>query len=110
MVRLQNEIKYANVELSSNPDIRVDLANSWATVVFNSSPGVASLINGVPVFQMDIRPDYSMYGEVANNNITTLEDPVLHDRQDWLERISMCHWSFDELKDGTAWKFMRNYI
>jgi|TARA_B110000305_G_C19406186_1_gene622885 hypothetical protein len=110
MVRLQNEIKYANVQLSSNPDIRTDLANSWATVVFNSSPGVASLINGVPVFQMDARPNYSMYGEVANTDITALENPTLYDRQDWLESIAMCHWSFDELKDGTAWKFMRNYV
>ena len=62
------------------------------------------------MFQLDTDTNFSMYGEVANINLNNLEDPVLHDRQKWLERISMCHWSFDELKDGTAWKFMRNYI
>lgn len=105
-----HELKYANVEISSNADIRADLKNSWATVVFNSSPGVASLIEGVPVFQMDPDLDYSMYGEVANTDITQIEDPILYDRQEWIERISMCHWSFDELKDGTAWRFMKKYI
>jgi len=105
-----SELKYPNIEISTNDDIRQDLSRAWATVVFNSSPGVASLIEGVPVFQMDPMRDYSMYGEVANTNIEQIEDPILYDRQEWIERISMCHWSFDELRDGTAWKFMRNYV
>lgn len=109
LIRL-NELKYPNVEISQNQDIRQDLKDAWATVVYNSSPGVASLIQGVPVFQMDPQLDYSMYGEVANTNLENIEDPILFDRQEWIERISMCHWSFDELKDGTAWKFMRNYV
>jgi len=110
LVRLKELLIYPNVELSTNPDIRTDLLNAWATVVFNSSPGVASLIQGVPVFQMDPQLNYSMYGEVANTDITQIEDPILYDRQEWIERISMCHWSFDELKDGSAWQFMKNYI
>jgi len=109
-VRLTQEIKYPNVTISGNADIRIDLQNAWATVVFNSSPGVASLINGVPVFQMDNELDFSMYGEVANTDLNKIESPILYDRQEWLERIAMCHWSFDELKDGTAWSYMRKYI
>ena len=59
---------------------------------------------------MDSDLDYSMYGEVANTNIKEIEDPVLYDRQEWIERISMSHWNFEELKDGTAWRFMKNYV
>jgi|TARA_B110000259_G_scaffold179219_1_gene218498 hypothetical protein len=110
MARIAQEIKYPNVEISSNPDIRDDLKNAWASVTFNSSPGVASLIHGVPVFQMDQDLNYSMYSEVANTDLTQIENPILFDRQEWLERIAMCHWSFDELTNGTAWKFMRKYI
>ena len=109
LLRLQ-ELKYPNVEISNNLDIRTDLKNSWATVVFNSSPGVASLIQGVPVFQMDQDLNYSMYSEVANTDLTKIDNPTLFDRQEWLERISMCHWSFDELREGVAWNFMKNYI
>jgi len=109
LIRLK-ELQYPNVIISNNQDIRQDLKNAWATVVYNSSPGVASLIQGVPVFQMDPQLNYSMYGEVANTDLQEIENPILYDRQEWIERISMCHWSFDELKDGTAWKFMRNYV
>lgn len=99
-----------NVTVSTNPNIDQDLENAWATIVYNSSPGVASFIRGVPVFQMDPEPNYSMYGEIANFDISKIEEPALVDRQTWLERISMSHWKFDELKDGTAWRFMRDYV
>lgn len=99
-----------NVTISTNPNIDQDLENAWATIVYNSSPGVASFIRGVPVFQMDPEPNYSMYGEIANFDISKIEEPALVDRQTWLERISMSHWKFDELKDGTAWRFMRDYV
>ena len=59
---------------------------------------------------MDPEPEYSMYGELANFDLSQIEQPVLKDRNNWLERISMCHWKFDELIDGSAWKFMRNYV
>jgi hypothetical protein len=96
----------------SNKDIPIqeDLKNAWATVLFNSSPGVASLIEGVPVFQMDPDKEYSMYSEVANSNLKRLEDPKLFARQEWLERIAMCHWSFDQTASGEAWEFMRQYV
>ena len=90
--------------------IQEDLKNAWATVLFNSSPGVASLIEGVPVFQMDPNKEYSMYGEVANTTLKRLEDPKLYDRQEWLERVAMCHWSFDQTASGEAWEFMRQYV
>ena len=105
------KLNLPNVRVSQpGTTIQQDLANAWATVIYNSSPGVASLIEGVPVFQMDADPDYSMYGEVANFFLENIENPTLHDRQDWLEKISMCHWNFAELKSGEAWDFMRNYV
>ena len=109
--RLYLKLNYPNVTISpEGRHITEDLRNAWATIVYNSSPGVASLIEGVPVFQMDPDPNHSMFSEVANTNLKRIENPKEFDRQPWLERIAMCHWSFDELRDGTAWKFMRNYV
>ena len=105
------KLNLPNVRVSQpGTTIQQDLANAWATVIYNSSPGVASLIEGVPVFQLDADPDYSMYSEVANFFLENIENPTLHDRQDWLEKISMSHWNFAELKSGEAWDFMRNYV
>ena len=32
------------------------------------------------------------------------------ERQEWVEKLSMSHWNFQELSNGSAWKFMRDYV
>jgi hypothetical protein len=90
--------------------IQDDFKNAWATVTYNSSPGVASLIEGIPVFSLDKDPNYSQYSDIANHTLKRIEDPKLHDRQSWVERISMSHWKFSELTSGEAWSFMKTYV
>ncbi len=105
------KINFPNVQISEpGRHIINDLDEAHATVVYNSSPGVASLIQGVPVFQMDPDPECSMYSEIANWDLENIDSPLYNDRQEWLERISMCHWNFEELKSGEAWEFIRNYV
>jgi len=104
------KINHKSVSLSINPDLRDDLRNAWATVVYNSSPSVASIIEGVPAFLTDPQPKHSQSVEVANTDISRIEDPTMIDRQSWIERLSMCHWKFDELKSGEAWQFFKKYI
>jgi hypothetical protein len=104
------KINHKSASLSTNVDLGEDLKNAWATVVYNSSPSVASIIEGVPAFLTDPQPQYSQSAAVANTDISRIEDPVMLDRQAWIERLSMCHWKFDELKSGEAWKFFRKYI
>ncbi len=103
-------INHKNVMLSTNERLVDDLRGAWATVVYNSSPSVASLIEGVPAFLTDPYPQHSQSYEVANCDLSKLENPDLLDRQSWIEKLSMCHWNFDELKSGEAWNFFRRYI
>lgn len=103
-------INHKNVSVSRNDRLVDDLRNSWATVVYNSSPSVASIIEGVPAFLTDPHPENSQSYAVSNIGLDRLEDPLLPDRQSWIEKLSMCHWSFDELKSGEAWRFFRQYI
>jgi hypothetical protein len=104
------KINHKSVSLSTKPNLREDLQNAWATVVYNSSPSVASIIEGIPAFLTDPQPQHSQSFTVANTDISKIEDPLLVDRQPWVERLSMCHWKFDELKSGTAWRFFKRYI
>lgn len=90
--------------------IKEDLVNAWATVLHNSSPAVASAIEGIPVFLTDPHPENSQAAEVSNTNLKRIEDPKIFDRQQWIEKLSMCHWNFDELKSGEAWQFFRRYV
>lgn len=98
------------VRLSSNETLLSDLHNAWATVVYNSSPSVASVIEGIPTFVTDPLPTHSQSYEVANVDLSQIENPEMPERQSWIERVSMCHWNFQELRSGEAWQFFKKYI
>lgn len=111
----KNAIRYLSQKgvdwtLSRNEKIVQDFNNAWATITYNSSPGVASAIEGVPVFVTDPNARVSQAFEVANTNLANIENPKTFERQEWVEGLSMCHWKFEELSDGTAWAHMRNYV
>lgn len=109
-IRRMIKINHANTKLSNNEKLSTDLQNAWATIVYNSSPSVASLIEGVPAFLTDPQPQHSQAFEVANLDISKIENPRLPDRQCWIESLAMCHWNFSELSSGEAWNFFRKYI
>ena len=104
------KINHKNVFLSTKEKLTDDLIGAWATVVYNSSPSVASIIEGVPAFLTDSVPQHSQSFDVSNTNISNIENPTMMDRQAWIEKLSMCHWKFDELKSGKAWNFFKRYI
>ncbi len=105
------KINHKNVQISSEgKNLIDDFNNCWATVVYNSSPSVASLIEGIPTFLTDPQPQHSQTYGVANIDISNIENPKMNDRQPWIERLSMCHWNFEELKSGKAWNFFKQYI
>jgi len=105
--RTELEKKY---KISNNVRLTDDFAGAWATITYNSSPGVASAIEGIPVFVTDPVPQTSQAYPVANTDISQIETPKTFERQDWLNRLCMSHWSFDELSKGTAWAHIRKYI
>ncbi len=104
------KLNYPNVIISTNPSILDDLKNAWATITYNSSPGVASAIEGVPVFVTDTEPRKSQAYDVANFDLSRIENPLRPERQQWIEKISMSHFNFEELKQGIAWNIIREYI
>lgn len=104
------KVNHPNTSISSNKLLLQDFKNAWATVVYNSSPSVASVIEGIPVFVTDPKPEYSQSLAVANLDLSKIENPIMPDRQDWIEKLSMSHWNFDELKSGEAWTFFKKFI
>lgn len=96
------------VMLSQNENLVDDLKNCWAAVNHNSSPVVGAAIEGYPVFVTD--PNNSQCRDIANTALSQIENPRMPDRQQWVERISMFHWKFDELKSGATWAHMKKFI
>lgn len=96
--------------VSTNESILNDFAGAWAVVTYNSSPGVAASIEGIPAFITDPDPRVSQAYEVGNYDLSQIENPDLKERQTWVEKLAMCHWNFAELDSGEAWSHMRSFI
>lgn len=99
-----------NVTISSNPSIVDDLKDAWATITFNSSPGVVSAIQGVPVFVTDPIRERSQAYPIANFDLSTIESPEMKDRVKWIESVAMSHYNFTDLVSGKAWNVIKEYI
>jgi hypothetical protein len=94
----------------SNQDTQLDedLNKTWAVVNHNSSSIVGPIIQGYHAFITDATT--SQCAEVAHTDFSLIDSPLDFDRQQWVERISMFHWKFSELEDGSAWRHMRQYV
>lgn len=97
-----------SVAVSRNNSLDIDLQNCWAVVNHNSSSIVGPLIKGYSAYITD--PEKSQCAEVSHHGFENIETPQQFDRLKWLERVSMFHWKFSELEDGTAWRHMRQYV
>jgi len=104
------KLNHPGVKISNNISLTSDFKKCWAVITYNSSPGVAAAIQGIPVFVTDPVPETSQACSVANKKIIEIENPKTFERQDWIERLSMSHWNFEELSSGQAWRHIRNYV
>tara|TARA_B100000424_G_C22932770_1_gene496162 strand:+ start:1289 stop:2206 length:918 start_codon:yes stop_codon:yes gene_type:complete len=100
--------KQVKVSISQNKTLENDLKKTWAVVNHNSSATVGPIIYGYHCFLTD--PTDSHSAEVSHRDFSYLENPQIFDRQQWIEKLSMCHWNFDELQSGACWKHMKKFI
>jgi hypothetical protein len=98
-----------NVTLS-NPAIRTlkqDLTRASAALVYNSSSGVAAVLEGVPLFVDDVS---SVCWQVANRDINRLTNPNYPDRTQWIYDLAAAHWSDADGEQGLIYKKFLPYL
>ena len=81
-------------------DLPLLLNSCHATVNFNSNPAIESIINGVPIFT-DIS---SMAWDISNQNFSTINSPILHNRDRWFENLLHTEWFVEEIEQGIPLK------
>jgi len=101
--------KYNAVLSPKEKHITEDLKNCWAVVCHNSTPSAVAAIEGIPCFITD-DPGFCQAGDVANTDFSLIENPILHDREQWIRKLSQCHWSFADLRNGRCWAHMRQWV
>lgn len=76
--------------------------NAWAVVNWSSNPAVEAVIKGIPVF---VGPSSLAY-DVANHDFETINNPVMPDRQQWLNDYAYTEYTVDEIKKGIPLKHL----
>lgn len=102
--------QHPGIQISTEPDLRRDLNSTWATVTYNSSPGVASTLWGIPAFVTDPVPQRSQAWPVVNTDLTKIMTPALPDREQFYHRLAQCHWLTSDLASGKAWRFLKDRL
>lgn len=92
---------------STKIPIEHDLRRAKAAFVFNSSSGVASILEGVPLWVDD---SGSVCWDVANYNIGNINYPKLTDRSQWINDLAACHWTDEESRQGLVYKQFLPYL
>jgi hypothetical protein len=98
---------YSNVTISRGTSLEQDLQNAWASVFFNSSSCVASILAGVPVFAND--HDCVAYS-IATHNLSAIENPEMPSREQWLWNLSAAHWTDKESRCGLIYKKFQQFL
>ena len=105
--RMIARYRLTNVVVSHAESILQDFSTAYCVINFNSSPTVAAAIEGVPSIVLD--PKRSQAAEVSHHSIADIENLKAFDRELWIQKMAQMHWTLDELKDGTAWRHLRQW-
>lgn len=79
------------------------LAQAAVVVTYNSNSGVDSMLAGKPTIAID---KGSMAFPICEHDLIIQKaEPTF--RREWLERISWCQWTLQEISNGTAWEHVK---
>jgi hypothetical protein len=87
--------------------LKQDIQGAHASVFFNSSSSVASVLHGVPVFVSDAS---AVTHSVANHNIKDINNPAMPPREQWLYELSAAHWTIEQSRSGDIYRHFEPYL
>ena len=105
--RMLARYRLKNVIVSHAENILQDFQSAYCVVNYNSSPTVAAAIEGIPTIVLD--PKRSQAAEVSHSRLEDINNLKEFNREIWIQKMAQMHWSLDELKDGTAWRHLRQW-
>ena len=80
----------------------IDYSCVWATISYSSNPGIHSIINGVPAFVGPASLAYDAANDI--DFLHDIENPVLPDRQQWLNDYAWTEYTLEEISQGLPLK------
>ena len=81
----------------------VALQSAHALVTHSSNVAIEAACLGTPIF---VDPA-SAAAPIGLTDLSMIETPVYPDRQAWLSHLAYSQFSMDEIRDGSAWRLLR---
>ena len=100
----QNPIQLPN----SYDNFDLDFNRIYATVSYSSNPGVHSVIDGVPAFVGTSSLAYDVANDI--DFMHDIEDPIMPDRQQWLNDYSHTEYTLEEISQGIPLKHLTSKL
>jgi hypothetical protein len=108
-----NNSKYKDVSIQqpqlvkgSYDDYDLQYKNAWSVVNWSSNPGVQAVREGVPAF---VGPSSLAYN-VASQDLTQIENPLMPDRQQWLNDLAHTEYNIAEIAQGIPLNNLTQYM
>ena len=92
--------------LDTYDDFDMSFDNTWATISWSSNPGIHSVIAGVPVFT----GPSSLAWPVSNTGTETIDNPLMPNRQQWLNDYAHTEYTIDEIKQGIPLTYLTSLL
>ena len=97
----KNVYRQEPVQLANTyDDYDMKFNDIYCTVSWTSNPGIHSVLDGVPAYTSTS----SLAWDVSIKSLTNLEDPLLPDRQQWLNNYAYTEWTVEEISQGLPLK------
>jgi len=77
-----------------------------AVVNWSSNPSTQAVIAGVPAF---VGPSSLAY-DVSNHDFSTIENPIMPDRTQWLNDLAYTEWTIEEISQGIPLKRLTSLV
>lgn len=87
-------------------DFNQCLDDAWAVINWNSTPGILSVLKGVPAFV----GHSSLAAPVANLDIANIETPTRPDREQWANDLAWTEWTLEEIGKGEPQQFLLDLL
>lgn len=105
--QFKNVYNQTPIHVSGTYDsFNLDFSKVWATVSWNSNPGSQSIISGVPAFV----GENSLARDVANIDLSNIENPIMPERQQWLNELAYTEYTVAEIESGLPIKNLTHTI
>jgi hypothetical protein len=78
------------------------IENAWALVTHSSGSAISAIVEGIPAISTGRCISRAMCG-----SLSTIESPLMPEREPWLHLVADHQWTLDEFRNGTAWKALQ---